>query len=101
MLATALEWRQKWIAFRCDIKWLFAYKKKEYKPQAVPGHGDGGGVSRRKGQVGADTKFLQKKDVCPRQTFWLYLLFIPFGIALQYQKCMPFLSLLWLPQQRK
>ena len=55
MLATALEWRQKWIAFRCDIKWLFAYKKKEYKPQAVPGHGEGGGVSRRKGQVWADT----------------------------------------------
>ena len=61
MLATALEWRQKWIAFRCDIKWLFAYKKKEYKLQAVPGHGEGGGVSRRKGRVGADTKFLQKK----------------------------------------
>ena len=55
MLATALEWRQKWIAFRCDIKWLFAYKKKEYKLQAVPGHGEGGGVSRRKGQVWADT----------------------------------------------
>ena len=48
---------------------LFAYKKKEDKPQAVPGHGEGGGVSRRKGQVGADTKFLQKKDVCLRQTF--------------------------------
>ena len=48
---------------------LFACERKEYKPQAIPGHGEGGGVSRRKGQVGADTKFLQKKDVCLRQTF--------------------------------
>ena len=101
MLATALEWRQKWIAFRCDIKWLFAYEKKEYKPQAVPGHGEGGGGAVGRGKLEKNRNFCKKKDVCPRQTFWLYLLFIPFGIALQYQKCMPFLSLLWLPQQRK
>ena len=31
------------------------YLREEYKMQAVPGHGDGGGVSRQKGQVWADT----------------------------------------------
>ena len=30
-------------------------KRKEYKSKAVPGHGEGGGGSRRKGQVGAET----------------------------------------------
>ena len=34
---------------------LFACERKEHESQAVPGHGEGGGVSRRKGQVGAYT----------------------------------------------
>ena len=34
--------------------------------KAVPGHGEGGGDSRRKGQVGADTDCIKKAaPVCP------------------------------------
>ena len=29
----------------------FYLREEEYKMQAVPGHGEGGGVSRQKGQV--------------------------------------------------
>ena len=61
MLATALEWRQKWIAFRCDIKWLFAYERKEYKPQAVPGHGEGGGGAVGRGKLEKNRNFCKKK----------------------------------------
>ena len=34
----------------------FYLREEEYKMQAVPGHGEGGGVSRRKGQAWVNMK---------------------------------------------
>ena len=35
VLSTAQEWRQKWIALRCDYKWFF-YKKKRIRNESRP-----------------------------------------------------------------